>query len=137
MQQTSKTFDLGPTAPFDEGVIATCSRFWFVRQYNKDNTDKFRIDLFLRADSTHYFVRHIDIYQGNNSVNIDIHARATNLSTAIKVVVNGIITAGVVNDPNGARELFLDNRHACPELLSILEEKVNVLAGGTCRKNRK
>ena len=27
MKQTSKTFDLGPTATFDEGVIATCSHF--------------------------------------------------------------------------------------------------------------
>ena len=31
----------------------------------------------------------------------------------------------------------LDNRHACPELLAILEEDLNVLAGGKCRKNRK
>ena len=55
----------------------------------------------------------------------------------IKEVVSGINTAGVVNDPNGAREMFLDNLHAFPEILAILEEELNVLAGGTCRKNRK
>ena len=31
----------------------------------------------------------------------------------------------------------LDHRYACPELLAILEEELNVLAGGTCQKNRK
>ena len=45
--------------------------------------------------------------------------------------------AGVVNDPDGLREMFLDNRDACPELLDILEEELNVLAGGTCTNNRK
>ena len=50
------------------------------------------IDFFVLADSTHYFVRHIDVYQLNNSGNVDIHVRASNLPTTIKVVVNGIIT---------------------------------------------
>ena len=89
------------------------------------------------ANSTHYLVRHIDFYQVNNSVNIDIHAIAANIPTTIKVVVNGIITTGVVNDPNYVKELFLDNCHVCPELLAILEENLNVLAGGTCWRNRK
>ena len=89
------------------------------------------------ADSKHYFVRNIDVYQVNNAGNIDINARAANLPTTIEVFVNGITTSGVVNDPNGAREPFLENRHACPELMSILEEKLNVLSGGTCRKKRK
>ena len=66
-----------------------------------------------------------------------MHTRADNLQTTIKVVVNGIIMAGVVNDPDGLREMFLDNRDACPELLDILEEELNVLAGGTCTNNRK
>ena len=43
------------------------------------------------ADGTHYFVRHIDVYQVNNAGNVDIHVRASNLPTPIKVVVNGII----------------------------------------------
>ena len=59
------------------------------------------------ADSTHYFVRHIDVYQLNNAGNVDIHVRAANIPTTIKVVVNGIITEDVVNDPNGARKLFI------------------------------
>ena len=66
MQQTSKTFDLGPTSTFYEGNIATWSRFYCARQYNKDNTDKFCIGLFVMADSTHFFVRHIDVYQVND-----------------------------------------------------------------------
>ena len=100
MQQTSKTFDLGPTSAFYEGNIATWSRLYCARQYNKDNTDKFGIYLFVISDSTHFFVRHID-----NSVNFNIHERAYNLPTTIKVVVYLIITAGVVNNPDGARKM--------------------------------
>ena len=57
-------------------------------------------------DSTHYFVRHIDDYKQNNAGNIDIHARAANLPTPIKAVVNGIIAIGVGNYPNGEKNCF-------------------------------
>ena len=87
------------------------------------------------ADSIHYFVRHIYVYQVNNAKNIDIHVRTANAPTTIKVFVHGIITAGVVNDPNGAIKLCLDNRHACPEIMAILEDDLNVLIGGTCSNN--
>ena len=56
--------------------------------------------------STHYFVRHIDVYHRKNEVNINIHARDSNLLTKIKAVVNGIITAGVGNDTAGTRIKF-------------------------------
>ena len=54
------------------------------------------------SDSTHYFVRQIDVYQVTNAVNINIYARYANLPTAIKAVVNGIIATGVGNDYDGA-----------------------------------
>ena len=54
------------------------------------------------SDSTHYFVRHIDVYQVNNAGIIDINARAANPPTTIKAVVNVIIKTGVVNYTNGA-----------------------------------
>ena len=102
----SKTFKLSKTASFDEVSIATQSRFFCVWQYNKDKSDKFHIKLFVMADSTHEFVIHIDVYEVNNAVNIDIYARAANPLTTIKAVVNGIIAAGVGNDPDSARKLF-------------------------------
>ena len=64
--------------------------------------------------------------------NIDIHARAANPPTTIKAVVIVIITIGVGNDHDGARKMFLDHRYECPRILAILEEYINVLAGGTC-----
>ena len=67
------TFDLGPTDAFDEGFIATISHFWYVRQYNKDKPENLHINLFVLADITHYFIRHIDVYQINNVENIDIY----------------------------------------------------------------
>ena len=133
----SKTFDLGPTYAFYDGVIATRSRFFCVIQYNKDKQDKYRIDFFVLADSAHFFVRHIDVYQVNNAGKVYIHARSDNTITTIKAFVNGIIAAGVGNDTDGARKMFLDNRYACPEILAILEEDLNFLVGGTCWKNRK
>ena len=54
----SKNFDLGTTAAFYEGGISTCSRFYCVRQYNTDKLEKIRIDFFVMANITHYFVRH-------------------------------------------------------------------------------
>ena len=61
------------------------------------------------ADITHYFVRHIDVYQVNNVVNINIHARYANLPTIIKETVNGTIMSVVGNDPDVSRKLFLDH----------------------------
>ena len=58
----SKNFDLGPTAVFDEGGIATHSCVYCARQYNKDNPDKFRNDLFVLSNSIYYFIRHLDGY---------------------------------------------------------------------------
>ena len=72
------------------------------------------------ADSKHYFVRNIDVYQENNMENVDMHARASNIPTTIKAVVNRIIAAGVGNDPDGAI-FFLDYCYTCPDLLAILE----------------
>ena len=70
-------------------------------------------------------------------VNFDIHAISANLTTKIKSVVNVIIAAGVGNDSDGARKMFLDYRNVCPKLLDILEEELNVISGGTCWNNRK
>ena len=43
-----------------------------VWKYNKDNLDILRIDLFVLEDRKYYFVRHLDVYQEKNKVNIDI-----------------------------------------------------------------
>ena len=58
------------------------------------------------ANSIQYFVRNIGVYQRKNVENINIHARYANLPSTIKEVVNGTITVGVGNDPDGAIKLF-------------------------------
>ena len=108
-----------------------------MRQYIKENLDKSRFDFFVLSNITHYFVRHIDVYQVNNAGNINIHARYVNIPTTIKSVINGIIEAGVGNDTNGARNLFLYHCFAVPEVLYILERELNVLACRKCRRNIK
>ena len=127
-----KTFGLVPTSEFDEGCIATCSCIFCVRQYNKYKPDKFWIKFFFLDDITHWFIRHVRVYQVNNAGNIYVYEIYTNLPTTIKAGVNGIIVAGVGNGPNSSRKLFLDHHYACPNLLIILEKELSVLAGCTC-----
>ena len=76
-----KIFYLGPNASFDEGGKAMRSRFCPVRQYNKDKPAKYQVDFFILADSRDYFIYHLDVYQGKNKANIDIHASVQRLPT--------------------------------------------------------
>ena len=55
-----KTFDLITISSFSGGSTATHIFLYCMRQYNKDKKEKNPIELFLLADRTHYFVRHID-----------------------------------------------------------------------------
>ena len=65
MQIKIKDFDLGTTSAFDEGVIATHRCFCCMWKCNKDNAEKLCINFFVMANSTHYFVKRIDVYQVN------------------------------------------------------------------------
>ena len=38
-------------------------------QYNKDKSQKFRVDFFILASSSTYAILHLDVYQGRNSTN--------------------------------------------------------------------
>ena len=135
-QSATITFGLGPNSDFDEGAIANLSRFYYVQQYNKDNLKKIRIGFFVLADSKYYFVWHLDVYQGNNAGNIDIHHRAKQLPTTMKAVNNSALAANIANDYCGTRKLFFDKRYAFTELFVVLFEEMNLIGGGTCRKNR-
>ena len=75
---------------FDEGGIGTRSRFFLVRKYNKNNPGKYRIGFFVFANSKYYFVWHLDVYQGKNAGNIDIHYRAKKLPKTMKAVINAV-----------------------------------------------
>ena len=131
-----KIFDLGPNASFDEGGIAMRSRFCPVRQYNKDKPAKFRVDFFILADSKHYFIYHLDVYQGKNKANVDIHPSVRHLPTTQKAVANAILKSKINNDRDGCRYLFMDNRYAAPQLFALMLTNYNIRAVGTCKANR-
>ena len=130
-----KTFDLGPNASFDEGGIPMRSRFCPVRQYNKDKPAKYRVDFFILADSLHYFIYHLDVYQGKNKANIDIHPSVRQLPTTQKAVANAILKSQIDNDKDGCRYLFMDNRYAAPQLLALMLTNNNIRAVGTWKAN--
>ena len=55
----------GPNAVFDEDKIAMRSRYYPVRQYNKDNAAKYSDDFFFLADARFYNIYNLHCYQGN------------------------------------------------------------------------
>ena len=107
------------------------SRFCPVRQYNKDKPAKYRVDFFILADS-----RDLDVYQGKNKANIDIHPSVKHLPTTQKAVANAILKSQIDNDKDGCRYLFMDNRYAAPQLLALILTNYNIRAVGTCKANR-
>jgi hypothetical protein len=54
-----------------------------------------------------------------------------------KAVVNAIVLSGISTDPDGMREIYMDNRYSAPELFVMLREKYQILACGTIQSNRK
>ena len=131
-----KTFHLGPNAAFDEGGISMRSRYCPVRQYNKDKPAKYRVDFFILADSRDYFIYHLDVYQGKNTANIDIHPSVRRLPTTQKAVANAILKSKINNDKDGCRYLFMDNRYAAPQLFALMLTNYNIRGVGTCKANR-
>ena len=130
-----KIFYLGPNASFDEEGIAMRSRFCPVRQYNKDKPAKYRVDFFILADARDYFICHLDVYQGKNKVNIDIHPSVKYLPTTQKAVANSILKSGIDNDEYGYIYLFMDNRYAAPQLFALMLTNYNIRAVRTCKAN--
>ena len=113
------------------------SRYCPVRQYNKDKPNKYRVDFFILADAKYYFIYHLDVYQGKNRNNIDVHEEAKKLPTTQKAVANAILKSEIANDPHGSRHLYMDNRYTAPQLLALMVTNWNLRGVGTCKANRK
>jgi hypothetical protein len=137
-QAAKKSFILGRQISFDEGGIASKSRYNPVRQYNASKPDKYRIDFFIMVNATSgmNFIYHLDVYQGKNATNAFIAEEAHDLPTTQKAVVNAIVLSGIANDTDGMREIYMDNRYSAPSLFVLLREKYSILACGTVRSNR-
>lgn len=104
--------------------------------YNNQKPNKFAVEFFLLCDSDHYFIAHVDVYQGKEPHETYIDDRAKGLPTTIKAVMNAIFKRGLDTEPSGRRYLSCDNWHACPQLAVILN-KFKIDLGGTCRPGRK
>jgi len=132
------TFVMGPNMSFDEGGSACRSRMCPVRQYNKDKPDKYRVDFFILSDSKHYFIYHMDVYQGKNDHNCYIDKRAAELPTTQKAVVNALYKTGLdVWSPFGYRHMATDNRYGCCELAAICRDYFRIYMSCTARQKRK
>ena len=116
---------VGKEMSFNEGGIASKSRYNPVHQNNSNKADKYRIDFFILVNAAKgkHFIYHIDVYKGKNAANIHVIEEAWNLPTIQKAVVNAIVGSGISNDPDGMREIYMDNHYLAPELFVTLREK--------------
>ena len=53
----------------------------------------------------------------------------------INEVNNSALAPNIANYHFGAPEIFFDVSYACTELFAIIFEEMNLIGGGTCRKN--
>ena len=72
-----------------------------VYMYDKEKLEKNCIDFFIIADSKHYFIYHLDVYQGNNQANVGIHLRERFIPTTPKSAANAILKTQIAINPNG------------------------------------
>ena len=136
-EHAERAFIPGRQFSFDDGEIASKSRYNPVRQYNSSKPDKYRIDIFVLVNTTDgkNFIYHLDVYQGKNANNAHIVEEAWSLPTTQKAVVNAIVMSGLSNDPFGKRKLYKDNRYTALELFVLLRDKYQILLCGTIRNN--
>ena len=59
------------------------------------------------ADSKYYFIFHIDVYQGENTVNIDMHPSLQKLPTTQKYDANDVINSVITNYLHGSRYIYI------------------------------
>ena len=121
-KHAKRSFILGKECSFNEGGIANKLCYNPVHQYNVLKPDKYRIDFFVLINASQYknFIYHLDIYQGKNSNNAHIVEEAWHLPTTQKAVVNAIVLSGIHNDPDGMREIYMDNRYTALEPFILL-----------------
>jgi hypothetical protein len=68
------------------------------------------------------------VYQGKNTTNAFIAADTQNLPMMQKAVINTIVLSRIANEPNGMREIYMDNRYSVPSLYVLLQEIYKILA---------
>ena len=89
-EHAKKSFILGRELSFDEGGIASKSRYNPVHHYNSSKPNKYCIDFFVlvNVSSGKNFIYHLDVYQGKNATNAFIPAETHTLPMTQKAVVN-------------------------------------------------
>ena len=131
-----RTFIPGKNLSFDEGVVASWSRFNPVRQYNKDKPQKFRVDFFVLCNNSPgaYFIVHCDVYQWKKRSKHWYSYWDSELTYHPKG--SGQFHHPVRQDPDGIRCVFVDNCYSCTNPFVLLCEKFAIICAGSTRVNR-
>ena len=119
--------------------MACRSRMCLVRKYNKENPDEYHVDFFIFSDSNDYNILNLNVYQGDNSVNVLIDERTKVFPTTTKIVLNSMykLQFDILDGSNGYHHWSMYNRYECPELAMILRQQYNIYLTGTVKINRK
>ena len=65
------------------------------------------MDFFILADAKYDFICHIDVYEGNNTENIEIHPSPHKIPTRKKYVSNYRIKSVIEHNSCGYRHLYM------------------------------
>ena len=66
------------------------------------------------------FIYHFDMCQGKNGTNALIVAEVQNLQMIQEAVIYAIDLSGIANEPNGMREIHMNNKYFVPTLFVFL-----------------
>ena len=92
---------------------------------------------FILVGAKYCSIYHIDVCQGKNTSNTDIHISLNNLPTTQKDVANDIIKSGIENYPHGYRHIYMGNQYDSIQLCALMKINYDLRAVGTFISNRK
>ena len=106
-----------------------------MRQYNKDNIEKYGVDFSILTDSRDYFMCHLDVHQGKKKSKIYINPCVKYLLTIQKLVAKSFLNLGIDDDTNSCKQLFIVNRCGMPQLFMLIFNNYNMRGIESCRVN--
>ena len=114
------------------------SRHCLVHQYNKDKLDKFCVEFFVLKIVVTRCASYIMLMSTKGvMLRILTFCKRSNIHLKLtqKAIINALIKADIINNPNGICENCCDSRYQSQEVSVYAREKLGILRCGTCKVN--
>jgi len=122
-----------PHSHLDKGGTAGRHQRNPMRQFNGAKPQKFRMDCFILSDAHNHCIHHVDVHQGKNTLEANMHSDVHSVSKMQKVVLNAVLQTEMHECVDGAQHLVMDNQHQCPQLAALLLKRCDICSTGTSR----